>query len=348
MATENTKLWFESLESIFRDIHSIAKDLHLAEESHRTAAESIHSAKEAIRFAEETHRNGAEAIHRMKEAIRTLQESEADMSSACKAWQEAVRANNANTEFVNKRFQKLARSRQSSYSQTPTPSTNNDQISHQLLLGGLPSGYTPELPQLTSSNINPSSQAESPLGNLPGGHQATRHHTNSVNSDQLSHTDTILSGASSRYASTQPHSTASNNFGRWSSAQLLNELAYNTMPLESSPVQHNQKRQQAETQPSTASITESQNGVEDKTSPSREKSAPDTEDVRGHVCLTCLRGWEKSLNEKTTLQEGCVYNPGETDCSECNALKRHGPQECRKVRITVLGKRTVYLLVLDS
>ena len=330
MATENTKLWFESLESIFRDIHNIARDLQFAEEAHRTTAETIRTAKDAIRAAEETHRKGSEAFHRMKETLRTLQESESDMSGACKAWQDSIRANNVNAEIVNKHFQKLARSRQSSYSQTPTPSMNSDHIPNELLLSGHHSGYTPELSQPTSPNRRSSSRAESPLGRLPNTHKTTKRHAVNVNSDPPSHADTVLSGVSSRYASTQPRSIASNHLGQWSSAQLMSELAYNTAPINSSPVQDSQEKQQAKAHTS-ASIAEYLKSEKNHESSHHEEPAMDTEDVRGHVCLSCLRSWEKSLKDKVPLKEGCVYNPGETDCSECIALKRHGPQECRKV-----------------
>ncbi|KAJ5333697.1 uncharacterized protein N7506_007480 [Penicillium brevicompactum] len=79
-------------------------------------------------------------------------------------------------------------------------------------------------------------------------------------------------------------------------------------------------------------LIESVPGGEDEARTSRAKPAANKDDVRGNVCLACLQSWEKSLNENTgRLKEGCVYNPGATDCSECIEKQRKGPQECRKI-----------------
>lgn len=343
MADDTTKLVFQLAEGICQDIDTLREDIRCAEESYRATTKSIHAVKDAVRIAEESQCNWEASMKRMNETFASLQKSTQDMGKSCRNWQESIQINYENTNILNKRMQSMVSSRQSSCSRTPRLSADIDRRSHaESPFGGLPNNWTPTPSQRMVLESSHSLRTESPLSAPPDVQKSPKPRSRRKSSEQPPHAELPPSRVSTRSSGTKPSSTAKDRPESLNPAVILQTgTSSSDAHVQTSPTQHKKDKQKAGNAAAPTKTVESAPGGEDEAPTSHAESTVNKDDVRGNVCLACLQSWENSLNEnKGTLKEGCVYNPGETDCSECIAKKRKGPHECRKVSIAQISRRS--------
>lgn len=336
MADDTTKLVFQLAEGICQDIDTLREDIRCAEESYRATTKSIHAVKDAVRIAEESQCNWEASMKRMNETFVSLQKSTQDMGESCRNWQESIQTNYDNTNILNKRMQSIVSSRQSSCSRTLRLSADIDRRSHaESPFGGHPNSWTPTPSQRMVTESSHSLRTESPLSALSDIRKTPKPPSIRMNSDKPPHAELPPSRVSTRSSATKPSSKAKDRLESLNPAVILQTgTCSSDAHVQTSPTQHKKDKQKGGNPATPTPTVESVPGGEDEARTSRAKPAANKDDVRGNVCLACLQSWEKSLNENTgRLKEGCVYNPGATDCSECIEKQRKGPQECRKVSI---------------
>lgn len=325
------------------DVKILKEEVRSTEELYRSTAESIHAAREAIRKVEESQCNWANAIQRVNDTFLTLQESTLAMETCCKNWQDSIVTNYANTDSLNKHLQQIVRSRQSSCSQTPLPTADSDRRSHAgSPFGGLPKGYTPTPSQRIFRENSRPFRTESPSIALPNISQVPRPHSMRIGTDQPSPAESPLNGPPTRKSTTKRGLAATNRHESSNPKLLQSSTGSMETPAQPSTNQHGEERRESGATATPGRTVELVPDGEYEGPTTRANAAVNNDDVRGNVCLACLQSWEKSLNANTgRLEEGCVYNPGETDCSECIDKRRHGSQECRKVSILNSSKNSL-------